>query len=203
MDIPHGDTNPDSEVLYTMNIDTQKVFIVVDKESTGKTDVATGPPATGSIEEKLAVDNTEKQVEQQAPSQEQVHVETVPPTTSGQCKPFLREMQTQIDLPEVTTSKEITHTNGIQIVGSSIVEFRPTNVTKVLLDSIKKIIECSSQEYKAIDDTIPILKMIAPKCNVDNKDSLNQLDTLSKYITNNIVTVEQINEEAFKEKLEK
>lgn len=112
-------------------------------------------------------------------------------------------MQTQTDLPKVTTSKEITHTSGIQIVGSSIVEIKPTNVTKVLLDSIKKIKECSSQAYKAIDDTIPILKMIASKCNVDNKDSLNQLDTLSKYITDNIVTVEQINKEAFKEKLEK
>lgn len=84
-----------------------------------------------------------------------------------------------------------------------MVEFRPTNVTEVLLDSIKKIIECSAQAYKAIDDTILILKMIAPRCNVDNKDSFNQLDTLSKYITDNIVTVEQINEEAFKEKIEK
>lgn len=64
MDIPHEDTNPDSEVLYTVNIDTQKVNIVVDKESTSKIDVATRPPATGSIEEKLTVDNTEKQAKQ-------------------------------------------------------------------------------------------------------------------------------------------
>lgn len=112
-------------------------------------------------------------------------------------------MQTQTDLPEVNTSKEVTHTSGMQIVGSSMTEFRPTNVTKVLLDSIQKIIECSAQAYKAIDDTIPILKLIAPKCNVENKDSLNQLDTLSKYITNNIVIVDQINEETFKEKMEK
>lgn len=82
-------------------------------------------------------------------------------------------------------------------------ELRPTNVTEVILDSIKKITECSAQAYKAIDDTIPILKTIAPKRNVDNKDSLNQLDTLSMYITDNIVIVEQINEEAFKEKIEK
>lgn len=112
-------------------------------------------------------------------------------------------MKTQTNLPEVTTSKEVTHTGRIQIVGSSMTEFRPTNVTEVLLDSIKKITECGAQAYKAIDDTIPILKMVAPKCNVDNKDSLNQLNTLSKYITDNIVTVEQLNEEAFKEKIEK
>lgn len=87
MDTPHEDTNPDSEVLYTMNIDTQKVNIVVDKESIGKSDVATEPlvenitvtldtrkekttdvhndsstepSETGSIEEKLVVDNTKK-----------------------------------------------------------------------------------------------------------------------------------------------
>lgn len=75
-----------------------------------------------------------------------------------------------------------------------MIEFRPTNVTKVLLDSIKKITECNALAYKAIDDTIPILKLILPKCNMDNKDSLSQLDTLSKYITANILTVEQIND---------
>lgn len=84
-----------------------------------------------------------------------------------------------------------------------MIEFKQTNVTEVLLDSIKKIIECSTQAYKAIDDTIPILKLIAPKCNVENKDSLNQLDALSKYITDNIVTIDQINEETFKEKMER
>lgn len=41
MDTPHEDTNFDSEVLYTMNIDTHEVNIVVDKESTDKRDVAT------------------------------------------------------------------------------------------------------------------------------------------------------------------
>lgn len=121
----------------------------------------------------------------------------MPPETTEQDIPLLKEMEIQTDLPEVTTSKDIVPTGGIQIIGSS------NNVTKVLLDSIKKITDCSSQDYKAIDDTIPILKMITPKCNVDNKYSLSQLDTLSKYITENTVTVEQIKEEAFKERLEK
>lgn len=90
-------------------------------------------------------------------------------------------MQTQIDLPEVNTSL-VTSTGGTQNLGSSL-GYKSTNVTEVLLDSIKKITDCSSQAYKAIDDTIPILKVIAPNYNIDNKDSLGQLDTLCKYIT--------------------
>lgn len=43
MDTPQEDTNPDFEVLYTMNIDTNEVNLVVDKESTKKKDVATKP----------------------------------------------------------------------------------------------------------------------------------------------------------------
>lgn len=119
-------------------------------------------------------------------------------------------MQTQTGLPEVKTSKVITTTSSREIVkivgqtsGTSITEYRPTNVKKVLLGSIKKITKCNAQAYKAIDDTIPILKLIAPKCIVDNKDSLGQLDTLSKFITNNILTIDQINEETFKEKMNK
>lgn len=44
--------------------------------------------------------------------------------------------------------------------------------------------------------------MLAPNCNIDNKDSLSQLDTLCKYITENTVIVEKIKEEAFTDKLE-
>lgn len=71
-----------------------------------------------------------------------------------------------------------------------------------MLDSIKKIIDYNVVVYKAIVDTIPILKMIAPKCNIENKDSLRKLDTLSKYITNNLLTIDQINDETFREILE-
>ena len=105
-------------------------------------------------------------------------------------------MQTQTDLPEVNTS--LVTSIGTQNVGSSS-GYKSTNVTEVLLDSIKKITDCSSQAYKAIDDTIPILKVIAPNCNIDNKDSLGQLDTLCKYITENI---EKIKEETLKDKVE-
>lgn len=46
VETPHEDTNRESEILYTMNIDTQEVNIVVDKESTEekKKDVATEQP---------------------------------------------------------------------------------------------------------------------------------------------------------------
>lgn len=58
--------------------------------------------------------------------------------------------------------------------------------------------------YKAIDDTIPILKLIAPKCNIDHvKDSLGKLNTLSKFITDNVIMVGKVNEDTFKEKVEK
>lgn len=45
METRHEDTNPESKIMYTMNIDTQKVNIVVDKETTDeKKYVATKPP---------------------------------------------------------------------------------------------------------------------------------------------------------------
>lgn len=126
------------------------------------------------------------------------------------CKPLLIEIQTQTDLLEVETSKVITTTDSmdiVKIVGqtfcTSIAELQPTNVIEILVDSIKKIIECNAQSYKATDDTIPILRLVAPKCIVDNKDSLGQLDTLSKFITGNILTVDQINEDTFKERMNK
>lgn len=64
-------------------------------------------------------------------------------------------METQTDPLEKEESKAITTTDGLQIVKSigqssstSMTEFRPTNVTEVLLDSIKKITECNAQAYR-------------------------------------------------------
>lgn len=213
MDVSQEDINPNSEILYIVDVDTQKVNIVVDKDTTDKTDMASEPQTTDNIDniegnveddsiEKQKETQTERQAKQQALKQEQVHVEIVPLAIGEKQKPFLKEMETQTDLQEVTTSMVTSSTNGIQNVGSFSTGYKSTNVTEVLLDSLNKINDCSSQAYKAIDDTIPILKMIAPKCNIDNKDSLSQLDTLSKYIIDNIVTVEQIKEEAFKDRLE-
>lgn len=46
METPQEDTNPESKILYTMNIDTQEVNVVVDKETTKdiKEDVTTESP---------------------------------------------------------------------------------------------------------------------------------------------------------------
>lgn len=288
METTHEDPNPDSEVLYTMNIDSQEVNIMVDKETIEKRDVATEPPIeniaveinvedtvgnieigikthteqstdpldTGKIDttdvhtkkpteleqpatdksieiptmvnlevhiekpventetqsEKLAMESIEKPTEVHSKKHEEkkVQTETVPPTIAEKPKPLLVEMQTQTDLPKVNINKEVTHTGGLQIVkavgqssGSSLTEFKLTNIIEVLLDSIKKITEFNAHSYKTIDDTIPILKLIAPKCNVENKDSLSQLDALSKYITDNLLTIEQINKETFSEKMNK
>lgn len=55
METPHEDTNPESNFFYTMNIDTQEVNIVVDKESTEKIDVAIETPA---IDVEIGVSDT-------------------------------------------------------------------------------------------------------------------------------------------------
>lgn len=167
---------------------------------------------TETSSEKPAKDNSKKHTEVhcEKPEEKKVETKTMPPETTEKLNPLLVEMQTQTDLPKVNSSKEVTHIGEMQIVkaveqssGSSLTKFRPTNVIEVLLDSIKKITDCNALAHKAIYDTIPILKLIAPKCNVDNKYSLSQLDTLSKYITSNLLIVDQINEETFSDKMNK
>lgn len=212
METPLEDTNLESEVLYTMNIDTQEVNVVVDKETTEdkKKDVTT-ESLTTDVEinvstniEKPTEDSTEKQSEKpemnsaeanthkpkvhseatsekpivessEKPSEALEHKQVDVQVQTKKHKPLLIEMHTQTDPPEKEESKVITTIGIMEIVkiagqtsSTSIAEFRLTNVTEVLLDSIKKIIECSAQSYKAIDDTIPILKLIAPKCIVNN-----------------------------------
>lgn len=79
---------------------------------------------------------------------------------------------------------------------TSTVDFRPTNVTDVLLDSIKKIIECNALAFKAIYESLPIFQMIAPACKVDHiVGSISKLDTLSEFISSNIHSIDKINEE--------
>lgn len=189
METTHEDTNPDSEVLYTMNIDTQEVNIMVDKKKTKKRDMENEPPIeniavetnikdtvgnfeieaekqtkqstdplvtgktdvhpkqlatdstnksiemsaidnlevnrenlvenTKSQSEKLAMDSIEKQTEVHIEKSEEekdevkVNVENVQPTSSEKPKPLLVEMQTETNLPEVTISKEVTHTDRL------------------------------------------------------------------------------------------
>lgn len=57
MDVSQEDTNPNPEVLYIVDVDTQKVNIVIDKDATSKTDMASEPLVTNNI------DNTEGKVE--------------------------------------------------------------------------------------------------------------------------------------------
>lgn len=60
-------------------------------------------------------------------------------------------METQTDPLKKEESKAITTTSGLQIMkivgqssGKSMTKFGPTNVTEVLLDSIKKITKCNA-----------------------------------------------------------
>lgn len=87
---------------------------------------------------------------------------------------------------------------------TSTMDFRPTNVTDVLLDSIKKITKCNALAFKAIDEPLPILQMITPVCKVDHIfGSISKLDTLSKFISSNIHSVDKINEEIIQKKVHK
>lgn len=103
---------------------------------------------------KPATENSEKSSETQIEKpklvqvEAQVQIDTVPPAQTEKHKPLFVEMQTQTDLPEVEQSKEITTTSSmaiVKIVGqtsrTTMIEFKPTNVIEVLLDSIKKIME--------------------------------------------------------------
>lgn len=112
-------------------------------------------------------------------------------------------MENQTGPPEENASKEVIKIIG-QTSSTSIGEFRPTNVIEVLLDSIKKIMDCNALAYKEIDNTLPILKLIAPNCNIDHiKDSLGKLDTLSKFIANNVISIDKVNGDTIKERVEK
>lgn len=83
-------------------------------------------------------------------------------------------------------------------------EFKPTNIREVLLDSIQRITNCNTLAFKEIDNTLPTLKMIAPTCQIDHiKDSLGKLDTLSKFIADNVITIDKVNEDTIKERVEK
>lgn len=145
VDTTHEDTNPESEILFTMNIDTQEVNIIVDKDITKiKNNIAnneniaeqpienievgiqieqaeqivhTEKPLdnginTGSVDagivkltkiEILTIDNIEVPTEKLTDIQ--VHVEIAKPIIIERPKPLLVEMQTQIDPPEVDSSK--------------------------------------------------------------------------------------------------
>lgn len=190
------DSNTNHEVLFTINVDTQNINITVDKDPSEKSDMAKEPPVTGNTEQSTA--DTGKKMDSEAQTEKLTELkapEQMPLVSNEVGKPVLKEMQTQTDLPEVNTSM-VTSTDT-QFVGSPS---KSTNVTEVLRESIKKIIDYSSQAYKAIDDSIPILKTIAPNCNIDNKYSLGELDTLCKYISGNM---EQIKVESVKNIVEK
>lgn len=253
--LTHDDTNPKYKILFIMNVDTQEVNIVVDKESAEvkvdsvennknsekpthtvdsqnteipaqteqpETEKPTEEKTTGTWpleSEQPAVVLIEKQLE------EEVHNESVTLTVAeklNQLEKLLKvEVQTQTNPPKENASKvdafDGSKEDIVKVIGqTSIVkkpivesststgEFRPTNITKVILDSIKRITDCNALTFKAIDNTLPILKMIAPNCKIDHiNDSLGKLDTLSKFIVDNVITIDKVNEHTIKERVEK
>lgn len=93
---------------------------------------------------------------------------------------------------------------SLQEPSTSTMDFKPTNVIDVLLDSIEKITKWNALAFKAIDDTLPILQMISLTCKVDNiVGSIGELDTLSKFISSNIQSIDKLNEETIQERVNK
>lgn len=102
MEAPLEDTNLESEVLYTMNIDTQEVNIMVDKETTEdkKKDVATEPLALDvevGVSETINI-STKKPTDTEKPAED---------TTEKPYEALVNETEKQ---SEVNTEKPKVHT---------------------------------------------------------------------------------------------
>lgn len=123
METPHEDTNPESEILYTMNIVTQEVNIVVNKETTEdkKKYVATEPPtidveirvetqtkqSVDSLSTRMVVDTKPTELEQQTNKPvEKLVVDSVEVHTE---KPIVN-IETSLEKPTVETTMKPTET---------------------------------------------------------------------------------------------
>lgn len=131
------------------------------------------------IEEKVEV---EEEVEAQTKigkGQEQSIAEsTVSKVESKDDSKVENKIETQSDHKEVTVNKEEVNDGSklaevinvqtseddnkptaehLTLPSTSTMDYRPTNVIDVLLDSIKKITKCNALAFKAIDATLPIL----------------------------------------------
>ncbi|XP_059069861.1 uncharacterized protein LOC131859797 [Cryptomeria japonica] len=167
--------DPKSNIMFTMNVDTQDINVVIDKSSK----------------------NIKKETEQKLEKPVEMELEQI---TS---KPAVDSSEAGQEKEENVKAMEA----KIKIItepGTSSLDFRPTNVTDVLLDSTRKITECNALPFKAIDDTLPILRQIAPTCKVDDIIGyVGKLDTLSKFISSNIESIDKINEDTIRERTHK
>lgn len=149
--------DPESKNLFTMNVDTQDINIVVDKT--------------------YVYENVVKPAKQE---QEQITLElTVDMSKADKEK---EEVMKEVEPISIEAKQKI-----ITEPSTSAMEFRSTKVTDILLDSIKKITTCNALSFKAICDTLPIFQFIALACKVDDiVGSIDKLDTLSKFVSSNI-----------------
>lgn len=126
METPHEDMNLDFEVLYTMNIDTQEVNIVVDKESIEKTDVATEPPTRNVGVENIRIGEQQK--------------------TEGSNEPPDTGKAETTDVHTVASTEAPTTTKTNKPIGSPIVDSTEVNKEKSAVDTTMKSSEAQIEK---------------------------------------------------------
>lgn len=110
METPQEDTNPESKILYTMNIDSQEVNIVVDKETTEdkKKDMATKSP---TVDVEIGVSDTVNiSIEKPTQIEKSVEDTTGKPSEALVDKIEKKSKKPAVDSVEVNTEKPAVHT---------------------------------------------------------------------------------------------
>ncbi|XP_059064685.1 uncharacterized protein LOC131856779 [Cryptomeria japonica] len=189
----------ESNILFTMNVDTHDINVIINKYSENveekKTEATTIEISESSINTVDSQQNIEKLIEAQVEAKVEVEAQTE--TGKGQeqsiAEPIVNKdvgkdenkIEKQSDHKELIVNKEEVNDEVVNVQTSkddkkltaehltlpstSTMDYKPTNVIGVLLDSIKKITECNALTFKAIDDTLPILQQIAPTCKINEE----------------------------------
>lgn len=192
-----------SDILFTMNVDTQDINNVLDKEIAEEKKFEA--LNVEKLESPVKTIDTQQNIEIPVGiEKEQEQKQSEPKVNKNEDKSENKEEKVDKEEVKVSGEEKKVIVEPSTPPSTSTMDYKPTNVTDVLLDSIKKITECNALTFKAIDDSLPILQMIAPACKVDHiVGSIGKLDTLSKFISSNIQTIDKINEETIKERVNK
>ncbi|XP_059064268.1 uncharacterized protein LOC131856491 [Cryptomeria japonica] len=173
--------DPESNVLFTIKVDTQDINITMDDTSIpeiGK-DHPTNTPVNIDID-KTIVDDTNKAVDKESfeeKKSESVNIEIFDSS--------VKALNTQHDI----------NNDDIYI-----------DTTKVIDDEIltNKAQEQTTSEPAKDKNENKEEEMIAPECKVDHIiGSIGKLDTFSKFISANIQSLDKINEKTVQEKVDK
>lgn len=167
MQTTHEDINPDLEVLYTMNIDTQEVNIVVDKETTEKKDVATEPLVENIVVETYIEDrfeNVEIGIETHTEqSNDPLDTRKIDTTDLHTEKPIELE---KLATDNTVKSIEIPTVDSSEVHIEKPIENTETSSKKPIEDSTEKHTEVHSEKHeekKVEIETVPPATAEKPK----------------------------------------